>query len=293
MSVEHSKVKGILFIVASSAIYSGMSCLIKYSAELGSYRLVLGRFVVGLVVLSALWASGKRPLRFGNIRLLLIRGVLGSTVILITVISILKIGIGKSTVILYSYPIYASLLGALFLKEKLRAMNFVALGFAVGGLYLLVTSSGELKGWNGLGPYELLAIVGAVASGLTVCVIRKLHETETSFEIFYAQCFCGAIIVVVPAILSSGTISVSGLAVLACIGGLAVAGQLLMTEGFRYLPVKTASVLAMSELVTNYTIGVMLFDEHISAESIVGAVLIAAGCIMAVSGPMRVMRKAR
>lgn len=293
MSDEHNKIKGVVFILASSVIYSGMSCLIKYAAELGAYRMVLGRFLVGLTVLGALWISGKRKLKFTNKPLLVARGVIGSTVILITVVSILNIGIGKSTVILYSYPIFASIFGAVFLKEHLRPMNFVALGLAIAGLYLLVAGGKGLENGLGIGVYETIAIAGAVGGGLTVVTIRKLHQTETSFEIYYAQCFCGAIIVAVPAIISGGAISPGGLSMLICIGLLAVVGQLLMTEGFRFLAVKTASVLAMSELVTNYLLGVTLFDETISVRAVAGAVLIAAGCVMAVSGPVRVFRKAR
>ena len=293
MSVEQSKIKGVVFILASSVIYSGMSCLIKYAAELGPWRMVLGRFVTGLCVLGTLWVSGKKPLRFTNKPLLLARGIIGSTVVMITVLSIVKIGIGKSTVILYSYPIYASLFGALFLKEHLRPRNFAALGLAIGGLYLLVVGGNGIENGLGIGVYEVVAIIGAVGGGLAVVTIRKLHQTETSFEIFFAQCFCGAIIVVVPAIVSGGAITMSGLGMLVLIGMCAVTGQLLMTEGFRFLDVKTASVLAMSELVTNYLIGVMVFDEAISVRAIVGAVLIAAGCVLAVSGPARVFRKAR
>lgn len=293
MIVSRSKYKGVIFILASSVIYSGMSCLIKYASELGAFRMTLGRFVVGLCVLSALWASGKRPLRFSNKRLLIARGVIGGAVILITVVSILKIGVGKSTVILYSYPIFASLFGAVFLREKLRPMNLAALGLAVIGLYFLIAGENGLENGFGIGVYEMLAIAGSIGGGLAVCTIRKLHETETSFEIFYAQCFCGTLMVAVPAIMSGGSVSAAGLLIILGIGVCAVSGQLLMTEGFRYLDVKTASVLAMSELVTNYMLGVMLFSEAISVRAIVGAVLIAGGCVMAVSGPVRAVRKAR
>ena len=291
--MENNKVKGVVFILASSVIYSGMSCLIKYAFELGAFRMVLGRFLVGLIVLSALWVSGKRPLRFTNKKLLTIRGVLGGAIILITVLSILKIGVGKSTVILNSYPIYASIFGVVLLKEKLRVLNFAALGLAVVGLYFLVAGNNGFEDGFGIGLFEIIAIGGSIIAGLAVCTIRKLHETETSFEIFYAQCFCGTLMVIVPAITTGGSISIHGLLILLGIGCCAVSGQLLMTEGFRYLDVKTASVLAMSELITSYILGIALFSEVVSVRAVVGAVLIAVGCVMAVSGPVRVVRKAR
>jgi drug/metabolite transporter (DMT)-like permease len=281
MIPEHNKIKGVSLILLSSVLFSAMACLVKVFAGMGAYRMAFGRFFVGLLIMSSLWATGRIRLRFNNKPLLVIRGVVGSTAIFLTILAVVKLGIVKGTVILYSYPVYASLFGALFLKERLRAGNFAALGLALGGLYLLVVRGGDFDGF-GVGRYELLAVTGAICAGLAVVAIRKLHETETSLEIFYAQCVFGTLLMVWPGSFSAGPIDSKGVLVLAAFGILAIGGQLTMTQGFRYLQVKTASVLTMSELVVNYVLGVLIFHEVLTGRSLTGAAMIAAGCVMAV-----------
>ena len=170
----------------------------------------------------------------------------------------------------------------LFLKEKLRPINFVALAAALFGLYLLVVKANGFADGFGIGKYEMLAVVGSILAGLAVTIIRKLHETETTFEIFYAQCVFGTLLMLGPALKIGGTLDSSALLVILAIGVCAIVGQLLMTEGFRFLPVKTSSVLAMSELVTNYALAVLIFHEVLSGRALTGACLIGAGCVMAV-----------
>ena len=63
MGLEHNKIKGASLILASSVVYSGMACLIKVSAEMGAYRMAFGRFLIGLVFMSSLWATGRIRMR--------------------------------------------------------------------------------------------------------------------------------------------------------------------------------------------------------------------------------------
>jgi drug/metabolite transporter (DMT)-like permease len=283
MSIEYNKFKGTVLILSSSVLYSITACLIKVGSDLGAYRSTFGRFAVGLIILLLLAGSGRIKLRFTNKPLLIARGLIGSAVLCVAVLAIIKIGIGKGTVIMFTYPVYASLFGALLLKEKLKVANLFSLLFAMVGLYFLVIESNGVDGGFGLGRYEMLTAIAAAFGGLVVVIIRKLHETESSFEIYFAQCFFGMILLLVPAGIQGGSVSSGDFLVLIGIGVCATVGQLLMTEGFRYLPVKTASVLAMVELVANYTLGVIIFHEVLSLRSLAGSLMVAAGCVLALS----------
>ena len=132
-----------------------------------------------------------------------------------------------------------------------------------------------------MGLYELLAIIGAIFCGITVVIIRKLHETQTSYEIFFSQCAIGAMMFIVPAGLGSFSIGRFEIIILLAIGIIAAVGQLIMTQGFRYLPVKIASVLAISELIFNYTAGIFIFEESFTLRALIGSVLIFGACLLA------------
>jgi drug/metabolite transporter (DMT)-like permease len=279
MSIENNKFKGASLIIGSSCMYSLMACLIKSASEISSYKTSFIRFIFGLCILSVLILTGKIRLKFTNWILLTARGILGGTAVWITYLAIVKLGIGKGSVILLSYPVYASLFGVIILKEKLRLTNFISLTCALLGLYFLVVQAGGYQSLLAVGKYEIIAIIGAMIAGLTTVIIRKLHETESTFEIFFAQCLFGTLLMMIPANMGDQTVNGNGIMLLLGIAACAFAGQLMMTEGFRYLPVNIASILAMSELIVNYSIGVIVFSEPTSIRSIAGAALIMTACI--------------
>ncbi len=134
MSIENNKFKGTVLILGSSCMYSLMACLIKCAAEIGSYRMAFIRFLFGLCIFCVLMLTGKIKLKFNNWALLTARGIIGGTCVWITYLAIKELGIGKGTVIMYSYPVYASLFGVIILQEKLRAANFISIGCALTGL---------------------------------------------------------------------------------------------------------------------------------------------------------------
>ena len=266
-------------MLSSSCMYSMMACLIKSASEIGAYRMSFIRFLFGLCVLCVLMLTGRIRLKFNNWALLTARGIIGGTAVWITYLAIVKLGLAKGTVIIYSYPVFASIFGVIILKEKFRLVNLVSIVFALAGLYLLVVPAGGYQPLLAVGKYEIIVIIGAVMAGLTVAIIRKLHETETTFEIFFAQCLFGTLLMMIPANMGDKSINANGIILLLGIAVCAFVGQLMMTEGFRYLPVNTASILSMGELVLNYSIGVIIFSEATSMRSVGGAALILAACV--------------
>jgi drug/metabolite transporter (DMT)-like permease len=275
------KTKGTFLILASSVMFSVMTCLVKTVSSVNVLQTTCIRFAVGLLMLCVLLLTNRIRLRFTNWRLLLLNGVLSCFGITITYWVIDKIGVGKSTVILYSFPVFASLFGAYFLKEHLRWMNFAALAAAIIGLYLHMTRVNGLEGLFHIGLYELVALAGMLIYALFAVILRKLHETETSYEIFFAQCAIGVALLVAPASLGGFSIGWFQMLILLAIGIFATSGQITMTEGFRYLPVKVASLLTMSQLIFNYAAGIIIFDELLTARAFVGSVLIVGACFIA------------
>jgi len=86
------------------------------------------------------------------------------------------------------------------LKERIGAVRLVAILTAFAGIYLLAADNGQGVSLLGvLGRYELLAIFGAMLGGLTLVLVKKLHDTDSSYGIYFAQCVIGLWIVIIPA----------------------------------------------------------------------------------------------
>jgi len=292
MSIDTNKIRGATLILGSACMYSAMACMIKMASDsTNAYVMSFIRFLFGLCVLGGLSLTGRINLKFTNWPLLIARGVIGGTAVWITYLAVEKLGLVKGPLILYTYPVYGSIFGVFILKEKLHLINLAAIGFALVGVYLLVVKIGGLEGLFTVGKFEIIAVIGAVMAGFAVAIIRKLHQTESTFEIFFAQCLFGTLLMLVPATMGEHAIDSKVMLLLLGIAVTALGGQLLMTEGFRYLPVKTASVLSMSELLLNCSIGILVFSEDFTIRSAAGAVLIITACVLSLAGRINGTKK--
>ena len=275
--LEHTK-KGAALMVLASCFFCFTGCLIKSGSYMGAYKLTFFRFVIGLGLITTAAMAGKVKLIFVNKKLLFLRGLLGGTAVFITLLCITKVGLGKGMLLINSYPIFGSIISAIFLKERLRLFDIGAILTAIVGIYLIAYD--EQNGFSLLvfGRYELLGILGALLAGTTVVIIRKLHDTDNSLAIYFAQCLVGMWLVLGPALGSNGSVDLMGVFILLGIGSSITVGQLLMTEGFKYVPVKTGSLLLMLETVLCYTAGVVIFSEPLTWSCFLGAMLVIGAC---------------
>jgi|WetSurSiteA1Bulk_404760.scaffolds.fasta_scaffold19281_3 drug/metabolite transporter (DMT)-like permease len=272
--------KGLVLMGGSAGAFCVMASIIKYASFLDPYRTTLFRFVIGLGLLGVAALFGKLKLHFVNGWLLFSRGLTGGAGVFFLFLSIMKLGIAKGTIISYSYPIFASIMSVLFLKERIGVLKWGAIAIAFVGIYLLTgEGTAGITTVGKFGKYEVLAVFGAIFSGIAVVSIKRLHETDSTYAIFFAQCVVGLWLMIIPANLVPRAIGYFGGILLLGIGIFATVGQLLMTEGYRYLSVTSGSLLGMLVPVLNFFAGVVVFHEHLSLWAIVGSILILTSCI--------------
>ena len=160
--VEH-KTKGAALIFTACWFFCLAGCLIKLSSHLGAYKLAFFRFAIGLCLIATAAMSGRVRLVFNNKKLLFLRGLTGGTAVFIAILSITKLGLSKGMVLVSAYPIFGSVLSAIFLKERLRVLNFLALFAALVGIYFIAYDTGQDSSFLRLrfanrsyGPYKFL-----------------------------------------------------------------------------------------------------------------------------------------
>jgi len=252
-----------------------MVCLVRYQTSASSYMTTFCRFAVGLSVIGLLALSGKQKLTFVNNKSLLFRGLAGGVATAVNFWAINKLGIIRSSIILSTYPIFGSVISVFMLNEKLTIQRCLALIFAFFGVVLVLSKGNGFSGLvYGFGTAELIALGGAVLAGLSVVFVKQLQATDNSVTIFFAQCLIGFWLVVIPAGAMPLSIGWTGSIILVLIGLLAAAGQLCMTEGYRYINVSTASMCVMFAPVFNMIAAVALFHEKISAMMCIGSSIV-------------------
>ena len=273
--------RGILLIISSTAIFSLMAVLVRIANQsfgVNGWLTAEIRFIVSIAVVLAMSAWLRDPLKFVNLRWLFIRGLLSGAAVIIYFYSITRIGLAKAAILTYSYPLWAGLFAPLLLKDRIAPGLWIALISAFIGLYLIIVPAAGLQS---IAWHDLLALGGGLITGWAILSIKKLHATDSSRAILFSQCFFGLMIVAVPA--QAGGYAFPGPAWIALLGvGLCAAtAQLLMTHAYKFIGATTGALLSMLTPVNNMWLGLLLFQEPVSARMLVGCIVVIACCTYA------------
>lgn len=283
--------KGILLTLGSVVFFALMAVLVKAVPNVSSYQTTFFRFAIGLGILGILSLFGIINLRFNDKKNLFWRGIVGGIAVYLFYLAIIKLGVGKGSVYVYSYPIFATLFSMLILKEKVEPIKFVVIFISFAGLVLLsVGGKGSLAG---MGIYELIAIAGSVTTGLAVVFVKKLHDSDNSYAIFFSQCIVGFWLFLIPSGATQAKGNLNELFLLVLVGIVATIGQLFMTEGYRYVNVATGSLLQSMVPVFNLLSGWLIFHEQFTTIEMTGAFVIVSSCFALVIINFRIGKKTR
>ncbi len=269
---------GITLMILSVVAFAIMATLVKSMAHVSTYVTVFMRFSVGVGMLSILALMRKIDLSFVRSPLLLLRGITGTASVALFYLAIVKIGMGKGSVYSYSYPVFASLLSAIVLKERISSAKWLLILSAFVGIVLVSLRAGGDDGWT-FSIWDLLAMLSAFTNAISILIVKKLHGTDSSYAIFFAQSIVGFWIFIIPANLPQLTGPVSGSYILILIGIASAFAQLLNTEGYRHVSIATGSPFHMLIPVVNVAIGVLVFGEVFSSLEIIGSGLVVVSCL--------------
>ncbi|MGC4013150.1 MAG: DMT family transporter [Luteolibacter sp.] len=267
--------RGILLMLLSVVLFAANTLIIRgvssYAPAADGWVASLLRGVCGLVIVAALYGSGRgfNPRRLIGSRLVMIRGVVGAIGILAFYISVTKLGAARAVVLNLTYPAFATIIAALWLKETITRAAILWMVLAFIGLLLFLGGDGKL-----LHPsrYDLLGLFGAMAAGWVVVVIRRLRHEEHPATIYASQAFYG-LLASAPAVTKVGS-----LPPLAWVGLIAAAAvvcfaQLLMTKAYQALPVSRGSAMQMTLPLVTAVGGFAFFRETFHLPELAGAAL--------------------
>jgi drug/metabolite transporter (DMT)-like permease len=268
--------RSIFLMLLSVVLFSANTLLIRAVSDhvpaADGWVASLFRGVFGLAVVSLCYGFGRgfEPKRLIGSRLVMIRGVVGAIGILCFYISVTKLGAARGVVLNLTYPAFATIIAALWLKETVSraAMVWMLIGF--GGLVLFLSDEGQLAH---LSPYDLLGLLGAMLAGWVVVVIRRLRHEEHPATIYASQAFYG-MLSAVPAVTK-----VSSLPAIAWVGLILAAvvvsfAQLVMTRAYQKLPVSRGSAMQMTVPIVTAVGSFAFLGETFHLHEFVGATIV-------------------
>ncbi len=245
-------------------------------------QLAFIRMLVGLILLVGVFVLLKTsPDWRRHPGLLLIRGVLGGLSVALWFVALEHMQVGPATLLNNTAPAYAALFGTLFLREKATVELLVGLGIAMGGAALVVFSTLAPGQSFHLGIGATAGLVSAVLSGGAMTAMRALRRDTDTFSVLFSFVFLGSLVTLPMALHEGGPVVTSLVPHAVLVGTLSFAGQLLLTNAFRYVPVMIGSATTQLTTVFAWTLGVLVLGEEVSALGVLGATICITGVVVA------------
>ena len=277
-----NRLLGIALRIGATTSFGFMAAMIKLGHEAGIAlaELVFYRFAFGLpplLVWIALtgnfgaWRT-RRPAAH------LLRGLLGMANLILGFSALFYLPLAEATTISFVAPLFAVMLSALILGERVGRYRWSAVAIGFVGVLIVMQPSGDKLPLIGL----LLALFAALGVAAVTIAIREIGRTEsapttvlwfTAFSILLSGLF-------MPFFAQPHDWREWGiLLALGLLGGL---GQLLMTSSLRFAPVPVVVPFDYVQLLWAVLLGWLIWNTHPEVSSWVGAAIIVASGLFTV-----------
>ena len=167
--------KGIMFIILSAFGFAIMSAFIKLSGDLPSFQKTFFRNLVSCIIAFLLILKHKESF-FGkkeNQKILILRSIFGTLGIILNYYAIDKLVLSDANMLNKLSPFFVIIFCAIFLKEKIKPNQAIAVGVAfVGALFIIKPS------FNFDMIPSTAGIMGAIFAAAAYTCLRVLGSKE-------------------------------------------------------------------------------------------------------------------
>lgn len=274
------------FLVAASgiAVYTVMDALMKQlSIDSGAYNAVLWRSVGGAILCGVVFvAVGRRWPARATLRLHIGRGLAAGSSVVLFFWGLARVPMAQGVALTFLAPLIALYLAALFLGETIRRAAII--GSVIASAGVLVIAAGEVQA--DASTQAVLGSLACVAASVlyagSLILLRRQAQVADPVEVaFFANLVIGTMLL--PAAPWLGTLP-AGAQLLPLLGAILLNIASVMALAWAYARAE-AQVLApveYSAFVWAALAGWIAFGETVSPYTVIGALLIVVGCVVAV-----------
>ena len=275
-------VKGIILKVLSVCLFVMMFSCVKATADQvpSGEAMFFRSFFAIPVLLGWLVFRGEFPGKLKAVDPMghVWRGMMGSCAMGLGFLAVGLLPLPEVVAIGYTAPFMVTILAAMFLGERIRAVRFGALLLCLFGVFLVVLPRFTEMSFEASTKLETIgtfaALMAAVFSALAQVFARKLVATEsTGAIVFYFSCMSSLLALltlpfgwVFPSLDAMGLLVAGGL-----LGGV---GQILLTESYRHAEVAVIAPFEYSSILLALLIGYFVFSEVPTPLMLTGVLLI-------------------
>ena len=270
---------GVFYMLAAIMVLGSTDAIVKWSTtNINPIQIGFSRFVVSLIMV--LWLVGgsqpgfaalrtKRPLEHAA------RAFCAAVELTAFYYAISKIPLPTAMSIVAASPIFGTILGIVFLRERLRLGGWIAVFAGCAGMLLVVQPEEGVS--------SLIGTIAVLTSVFLWCFAqlfaRRLSTTESNLSILLYYAIGGVIIlgIATPFVWVNPTpLEWAGLLAVGVFGCL---GQYFLILSLRYAPMSLLAPFEYSALVWAILYGFIFWGDVLGPIAIAGVAVIIAACL--------------
>jgi drug/metabolite transporter (DMT)-like permease len=263
-------VLAVFFMIFSGFFATTMHCLIRFATEdHHPFEVAFFRTIFVLIIFLPLVArNGISSLKSNNIKLQAFRAIVGSVAMLCMFYGLSITELAKATALMFTVPIFATILAILFLKEIVGIRRWLAMIVGFTGAVIVLRPDVEL----GFGP--LLILCASLMWSSSMLMAKTLTKTDSISSITFWQ---AAGLIPATFILAVPVWQWPNLSQLFMFLMIAIAGTLVhwfLNEALKRAEISALLPLDYLRLIWSVSMGFIFFDELPHAGLWFGAALI-------------------
>ncbi len=262
---------GTVILIGACCLFAVSNSLVKQvTGSFSTGEIAFARFGIGALILSPLLLYQKISLDKRDLFFLTLRGLSGVLTFYAFVLALKHSSLSVAVMLLFTSPVWALLLGASFLKERLTLERIGGIIIAFSGIWILINPSS-----TGIEIGHLYGLTAGIFSGMNFVLTRYLRIRHNAPLIYTFQCYVGTIASIPFLVGNIQTIELTeGLLFLLFVAVFGLLAQITMAYGLRFIYAAEGATLMMAEAVFTATAGFFLFKEVLTLQFTFGTIMI-------------------
>jgi len=250
---------------------------VKQVSHLPTMEIVFFRCAFGVVFCYIGLRKAEANWRGSNRKLLLMRGLFGTTALYLFFLTVKEIPLASAMTIQYLSPIFTTIIAIFLLKETVKSVQWLFYAMAFVGVLFIEQFDTRITLL-----FLLIGIVSAFCSGVAYNLVRTLRMREHPLTVVLHFQLVGLIVGFLFTIFNWATPRGWDWFYLFLIGVFSQLGQIFLTNALQKEKAASVAIVNYTGLIYGLLIGWFVFGETQTLESLSGMMLVVAGVVLSV-----------
>lgn len=278
--MDRKSILGYLAVFASAFCFYMSTVVIKWSAMAGLHistsMFTVARFGFGFFIVCIFISLGNHKIRVVKKRFLVGRALLNTLAVFCFFKGVAQTSVAQANILNMTFPLFIALFSWVFFKSQRDLGTVVIVLVAFAGVFMILMPADT---HFSLG--ALWGLASGVVAAFAIIILNMARQDHDTLTILFFMFGLGGIVVFCLFFHEMQLPNPHELVYLFWCSSIAIAGQVLLTQGFKYVTAIEGGIIASTRIFLAAILGpYLVMDPALSFAGWVGAFLIFAGNVL-------------